>query len=163
MRGLSRADFWKWTAITFFASATFETVGIQGGAYEYWGPHAFRIFGYPLVIGVLETTFVMLFSVCADTFRRRVSSRAVLAGLFILFPVLFYGVNFGMGSPTLVTIGLATPSPLAVAVGSTASIAFAIWTLAALAEHVAGRAAASARMYTSSELANSNGWEPKAT
>jgi hypothetical protein len=138
--GLDERSFWKWTGITLLVSATFEIVGIEGGAYEYWGPHTFRLLEYPLVVGVLETTFVMLFSVCADALRKRVATKWGLTGLLILFPGLFYFVNFGIGAPTLVAIGLSPPSPVAVTIGSALSIAIAILVLAALGRYVAGDA-----------------------
>jgi hypothetical protein len=139
--GLDERSFWKWTGITLLASATFEIIGIKGGAYEYWGPHSFRLFEYPLAVGILETTFVMLFSVCADAFRKRVTTKWGLTGLLILFPGLFYFVNFGIGAPTLVTIGLSAPSTEAVTIGSALSIASAILVLAALGRYVASDAA----------------------
>ena len=58
-RGLmTRHTLFVWSGITLFESAAFEIVGINGGLYSYWGPHVFRIFQYPLVIGVLEAAQV---------------------------------------------------------------------------------------------------------
>jgi hypothetical protein len=148
LRGLDERAFWKWTAVTFLASTIFEIFGIQGGAYEYWGPHAFRVLGYPLVIGILQTTFVMLLSVCADALRRRVATQWGLTGLLILFPAVFYGVNFGIGAPTLVTIGLSPPSPQAVVIATLASITVAILVLATLGSFVASNCAATRSVRT---------------
>jgi hypothetical protein len=148
-RGLDERSFWKWAGITLLASTTFEIVGIKGGAYEYWGPHTFRLFEYPLVVGALETTFVMLFSVCADAFRKRAATGWGLTGLLILFPGLFYFVNFGIGAPTLVAIGLSPPSPQAVTIGSALSIALAILALAALGRYVASDTAVAVSTRTS--------------
>jgi hypothetical protein len=134
-RGLDQRTFWRWTAVTLLASGTFETVGIKGGTYAYWGPHAFRIFEYPLAVGILETTFVMLFSVCANAYRQRITTPWHLAGLLVLFPGVFYFVNFGIGAPTLVTIGLSPPSPALVMLGTITSIAVALCVLAAIGRY----------------------------
>src|SRR6202020_2945630 len=46
-----------------------EMVGSTIGAYTSWGPLVFRIFPYPLVIGVLETAQVICFGVAAAELR----------------------------------------------------------------------------------------------
>jgi len=86
-RGISRRTFLIWAAVTLLASSVFEIYGIAGGAYAYWGAHALRILGYPIAVGVLETTFVMLFSVLAHEYRNCISNEWALLGLFVLFPV----------------------------------------------------------------------------
>ncbi len=136
-RGISRRTFLTWAAVTLLASSGFEIYGIAGGAYSYWGPHAFRIFGYPLAVGVLETTFVMLFSVLAHEYRNRMSSVLGLLGIFVLFPCTFYGVNLGIGAPMLVTLGLASASPPLATVGAAVSIGVAVCVIAALARYTA--------------------------
>ena len=132
-RGISRRAFLTWTAATLLASSVFEIYGIAGGAYSYWGPHAFRVFGYPLAVGVLETTFVMLFSVLAHEYRNRIPGGWGLLGIFVLFPCTFYSVNLGIGAPMLVTLGLASPSPALATVGAALSIGLAVCVIAALA------------------------------
>jgi hypothetical protein len=146
-RGIDAVAFWKWAGFVFLASATFEIVGIQGQAYTYWGPHAFRIFGYPLAVAVLETTFVMVFSVLANEYRRSIPAGWGLIGLFALFPGTFYFINFGIGAPVLVAIGLSPSSPGLVAIASLASIGAALCILAVAARWAAqsaGPASASA-------------------
>jgi hypothetical protein len=134
-RPIDVSTFWRLAGITWLASSIFETVGIQGGAYAYWGPHVLRVLGYPLVVGVLETTFVMLFSVCASELRKRAANTWSLCALLIAFPGVFYFVNFGIGAPTLVTLGLSSVSPSAVYIGSTASILLALALLTALSRY----------------------------
>lgn len=124
-RGLSKNIFLTWSAATLVISGLFEIYGIAGGAYAYWGPHTLRILGYPLVVGVLETTFVMLFSVLAHAYRSRFGEGHALWGLLLLFPFTFYGVNFGLGAPTLVMLGLEPPSPALVKAGTLLSLGLA--------------------------------------
>src|SRR5690606_1652777 len=87
-KGMSRAELYKWALITFLGSCVFEMYGINGGAYEYYGPHVFRVFEYPLVIGVLETAQVICFSFAAAELRRRTTGHLPLLLLFVLFPCM---------------------------------------------------------------------------
>ncbi|QHS10296.1 hypothetical protein [Sinimarinibacterium sp. NLF-5-8] len=128
-KGMSRNSLYVWALLTYICSCMFEMYGIngiEGGAYEYYGPHAFRIFNYPLVIGILETAQVICFSFAAAKLRQHTTGWAPLLGLFILFPCIFYFSNFGAGAPTIVTIHLDTPNPLAVQIGTLISISFAL-------------------------------------
>lgn len=132
---MTRKNLYQWAGIEFLCSCAFEMVGINGGAYEYWGPHVFRIFEYPLVIGVLETAQVICFSVAAAQLRQRTTGVAPLFGLFVLFPCTFYFANFGAGAPTIIAIHLDSPAPAFVMVATSLSIVFAlllIWTASLL-------------------------------
>jgi hypothetical protein len=125
---LTRRALYAWAGIELLMSSAFEMIGINGfgsgGAYEYWGPHVFRIFEYPLVIGVLESAQVICFSVAAALLRARSSgSWLPLLDLFLLFPCTFYLANFGAGAPTVVALHLENTTPAIVALGSLLSIA----------------------------------------
>lgn len=135
-RGISRQGFLLWAAATLLISSAFEIYGIAGGAYAYWGPHPLRILGYPVVVGVLETSFVMSFSVLAHAYRRQTGDGLTLLGIIPLFPLVFYGVNFGLGAPTLVMLGVAPPSPIGVMLGSLLSITAAVAVVVGLAGYV---------------------------
>lgn len=116
--------------IEFATSCVFEMIAINANAYEYWGPHRLRVFDYPLVIGVLEATQVVTFTVIACLLWNRVGNGFGLLGLFLLFPVTFLGVNFGVGSPTVIALHLNEPASTGflVVCGSLLSMAFAaIW------------------------------------
>lgn len=88
------------------ASCVFEVIGTGVGVYTYYGPYVLRIWNYPLVIGVLEGTQVVLYTVLAVQFWRRVSSPAGLAGLFLIFPITMIGANCGIGGPIVVALHL---------------------------------------------------------
>src|SRR5690625_3939545 len=110
-------------------SCTFEIFGINGfngGAYTYWGPHEFRIFQYPLVIGPLDSAQVICFAMIAVLLRRWATSTWQLLLLFVLFPFTFLGTNFGIGWPTIIAINLQGTSRLLVAVATLISIGFAV-------------------------------------
>jgi hypothetical protein len=112
---LTRQRVYVFAGVELLMSCVFEMIGINGGTYTYWGPHAFRIFEYPVIIGVLETAQVMMFAVLATQLRARVAGPAGSLGLLVLFPCTFLGVNFGAGWPTIIAIHLRTTStPLTV-------------------------------------------------
>jgi len=88
------------------ASCVFEMIGTGTGVYTYYGPYVMRIWNYPLVIGVLEGTQVILYTVLAVQLWRRVSSSFGLLGLFAIFPVTMMGANCGLGAPIIVALHL---------------------------------------------------------
>lgn len=119
---LDAAGLFKAAAAILVMSAIFEIVGTSGGAYTYWGPHAFRVFEYPLAIGVLETAQVICFSFAATLLRLRTQRPLGLAALFVIFPCTFYFANFGAGSALIIALHLETPSPALVAFCSIVSM-----------------------------------------
>ncbi len=86
------------------ASCVFEVIGTGAGVYTYYGPYVLRIWHYPLVIGVLEGTQVILFTTLAVQIWKRVSSRWALLALFAAFPVTMFGANFGIGAPVIIAL-----------------------------------------------------------
>lgn len=117
-------------------SCVFEVIGTGTDVYTYYGPHVLRIWNYPLVIGVLEGTQVVLFTVAAVLIWRRASDWWLLLGLFVLFPMTFFGANFGLGYPVIngmhLDNGLAsTPLIFAATLASIALCSITIYGLAA--------------------------------
>jgi hypothetical protein len=123
---MTRQTLFFWAGVTLLESAAFEMIGINGGLYTYWGPHVFRIFQYPLVIGVLEAAQVICFAIAASVLRDRHTSLWQLLGLFVLFPCTFFMANFGAGWPTIIAVHLKHTSTLAVTAATVVSIGFAI-------------------------------------
>jgi hypothetical protein len=125
-RTLTANGLLAWAGVELTMSCVFEMVGINGGAYTYWGAHEFRIFDYPLVIGVLEAAQVICFAVGASILRERSSCHLSLLGLFVLFPFTFFGANFGAGSAVIIALHLEDPSRLLVGLASLLSMGFAV-------------------------------------
>src|SRR5581483_1831022 len=123
-----RRELFMLFGVEFLLSCTIEMIAINGNAYEYWGPHQFRVFQYPLVIGVLEAAQVTTFTVVACLLWKRVRSWVGLLGLFALFPITFFGVNFGVGSPVIIALHLNDPGSTGfiVACATLISIAWAV-------------------------------------
>jgi hypothetical protein len=88
------------------ASCVFEVIGTGTDVYTYYGPYELRIWNYPLVIGVLEGTQVVLFTIVAVHIWRRVESAWGLTSLFIVFPMTFFAANFGIGAPIIIALHL---------------------------------------------------------
>jgi len=103
-----RGLFLVWGA-EILASCVFEVIGTGTDVYTYYGPYELRIWDYPLVIGVLEGTQVVLFTVVAVQIWRRVASNWGLLSLFAAFPVTFFGANFGVGAPVIIALHLDEP------------------------------------------------------
>jgi hypothetical protein len=101
MRGL----FAVW-GIEVLASCVFEMVGTGTNVYTYYGPYVGRIWNYPFIIGVLEGTQVILFTVVAVLVWRKVSTPWGLLSLFVVFPMTFFGANFGLGAPVIIAMHL---------------------------------------------------------
>lgn len=91
-------------------SCVFEVVGTGTDVYTYYGSYVLRIWNYPLVIGVLEATQVVLFTVLAVQIRKRVSTPWGLTALLAAFPVTMFGANFGIGSPVIIALHLDDPA-----------------------------------------------------
>jgi hypothetical protein len=128
--GISRLEVWKWAGLELLTSCAFEMIAINGGAYENWGPHVFRILHYPLCIGILEAAQVICFSVAAAHLQFSASGWKPLLGIFVLFPATFTMANFGAGAPMIIALHSANPSPAIVTFGSIVTICFAstlIW------------------------------------
>lgn len=88
--------------LSLLESIAFEVIGTSSGAYTYWGPHVFRIFQYPLVIGMLEMAQVMCFAIAASQLRKRVQEPWQLAAIFLVFPFTFVAANYGGGMAMIV-------------------------------------------------------------
>lgn len=88
------------------ASCVFEVIGTGVGVYSYYGPYVLRIWNYPLVIGVLEGTQVVLFTLLAVQIWRRVKTSFGLVSIFLLFPITMMGANTGVGGPIVVALHL---------------------------------------------------------
>ncbi|OCK83073.1 hypothetical protein K432DRAFT_402341 [Lepidopterella palustris CBS 459.81] len=127
--GITRKQFFKYAIVELLSSCAFEMIAINGGVYEYWGPHVFRIFEYPICIGILEMTQVMCYSVAAAHLRSRAVGVYPLLGVFVIFPITFMGANLGAGAPLIVSLHSPNPTNVAVTFGSLATIFMALTTV----------------------------------
>jgi len=122
---MTRRKLYLWAAVELAMSCVFEMVGINGGAYSYWGPHVLRIFNYPLVIGVLEAAQVICFAVAASQLRTRSTNDWQLLGVIVVFPCTFFMANFGAGWPAIIALHARGTSTALVATATVISICLA--------------------------------------
>jgi len=102
-----RGLFGIWLA-EITASCVFEVIG-TATVYTYYGPYELRIGNYPAVIGVLEGTQVVLFTVLAVQIWKRVPTAWGLTGLIAAFPITMFGANFGIGAPVIIALHMDPP------------------------------------------------------
>ena len=119
---LTPSALFAFAGFELLLSCAFEILGIHFGTYAYWGPHVFRLFNYPIVIGILEAAQTVCFSVAAAHLRYRAKGNLPLLGLFVLFPVTMIGINLGIGAGTVVTIHMEHTTSLIVGIGTVFSI-----------------------------------------
>jgi hypothetical protein len=103
---LSRRGLFLVWLVEITASCIFEVIGTGANVYTYYGPYELRIWHYPLVIGALEGTQVVLFTTLAVQLWRRISTPWALFALFAAFPVTMFGANFGIGAPIIIALHL---------------------------------------------------------
>jgi hypothetical protein len=103
---LSHRTVWLIWGAEILTSVVFEVVATSNDVYAYFGPYELRVVEYPLVIGVLEGTQTLLFTVLAVNIWRFSKSNLGLLSLFVAFPMTFFGVNFGVGAPLIIALHL---------------------------------------------------------
>jgi hypothetical protein len=106
---LSRKWLFIIWGIEIATSCVFEAIGTGVDVYTYYGPFEMRIWNYPFVIGVLEGTQVVLFTVLAVNLWRRIKTGWGMTGLLAVHPITMYAANFGLGAPLIIALHLNEP------------------------------------------------------
>ncbi len=101
--------FYIW-GIEIATSCIFEVIGTGVNVYTYYGPYEMRIWHYPFVIGVLEGTQVVLYTLLSVNLWRRIRTGWGMSGLLAVHPVTMYAANFGLGAPLIIALHLNKPS-----------------------------------------------------
>ncbi|MGQ0629450.1 MAG: hypothetical protein ACT4P1_00270 [Sporichthyaceae bacterium] len=92
--------------IEIATSCVFEMIGTGVDVYTYYGPFEMRLWNYPLVVGFLEGTQVILFTVLAVNVWRKIQRGWGMASLLYTHPITMFGVNFGIGAPVIIALHL---------------------------------------------------------
>jgi hypothetical protein len=103
---LSRKGLFLIWGAEIATSCLFEVIGTGVGVFTYYAPYELRIWNYPAVIGVLEGTQTVLFTVLAVQIWRRVSTPWGLSALIPAFPITMFGANCGIGAPIIIALHL---------------------------------------------------------
>jgi hypothetical protein len=89
-----------------------------------------RIWNYPFVIGVLEGTQVVLFTVLAVNLWRRIKTGWGMTGLLAVHPITMYAANFGLGAPLIIALHLSEPDFSSGLVWAATFLVYGLCTLA---------------------------------
>lgn len=108
--GVSRREILRYAGLTVVTTAAFETAAINLGLYTYYGPHAFRLFNYPLWISVMEAGQITGFAVLTAALHNAAKRQSALLSVFVLYPAHFAYALLGAGFPALIAINTAAPS-----------------------------------------------------
>lgn len=133
-RGVSLLQIFKWAGLTAITTAVFEVIMVNVGLYGYYGPHPFRLLGYPLWISVMEAVQITGFAVLVAVLKRRARKQVTVLGLFVLYPAHFAFALLGAGFPALIAMNSTNPSTVLVWVTGTVSMAFAAVALVLVSE-----------------------------
>lgn len=117
-------------AIEITSSCVFEVIGTGVDVYAYYGPYEMRIWNYPLAIGVLEGTQVVLYTVLIVNLWKRIKTGWGLTSILAVHPVTMYAANFGLGAPLIIALHLNEPE---FSSGIVWAASFAVYGLCALA------------------------------
>lgn len=140
---MDRAGHRRLVATVFMTTAIFEMIAISGGTYGYYGPHALRMFGYPLIIAALEATFISSLIVMSAYFRRNATGLREQFLMIPLFGATFFMGNFGAGWPLIVAINSSDEPPMAIVwAGTAASLMFAVAIVHSISKYLPGKAQA---------------------
>jgi hypothetical protein len=116
--------------IEIATSCVFEVIGTGVNVYTYYGPYQMRIWHYPFVIGVLEGTQVVLFTVLAVNLWRRIKTGWGMTGLLAVHPITMYAANFGLGAPLIIVLHLSEPDFSGALVWAATFLVYGLCTLA---------------------------------
>jgi hypothetical protein len=109
VRGLRSATLWLLLPIFWFTNVAFEIPGLQLGVYTYYGPQSFKVFGFPLWMGLSNAIMPITIAVVIYALRPILAGHRVwlalpivpLAGLAggaaVGFP-MWWALNSGAGS-----------------------------------------------------------------
>jgi hypothetical protein len=100
--------FYIW-GIEIASSCIFEIIGTGVNVYTYYGPYEMRIWHYPFVIGVLEGTQVVLYTLLCVNLWRKIQSGWGMTSILAVHPMTMYAANFGLGWPVIIALHLTHP------------------------------------------------------
>jgi hypothetical protein len=116
--------------IEIATSCVFEVIGTGVSVYTYYGRYQMRIWNYPFVIGVLEGTQVVLYTVLTVNLWRRIKTGWGMTGLLAVHPVTMYAANFGLGAPLIIALHLNKPDFSSGLVWAATFLVYGLCTLA---------------------------------
>jgi hypothetical protein len=96
--GMTASTLWKLFPIFWFTNVAFEIPGLQLGVYTYYGPQAFKVFGFPLWMGMANATMPIVIAAVAYALRDFLSGPRVWLTV-PLVPMAGLAAGAGVGWP----------------------------------------------------------------
>lgn len=109
-RGATRATIAKAIAVMWVFAILTEVCGTQLDTYDYFGPHPFRVAGFPIWVSLGVACICASIGIGAARIRRSFDPAAGLAAVFLLGPVACVVGLVGTGFPTMTVINTPDPS-----------------------------------------------------
>jgi hypothetical protein len=134
-RGATRATITRAVAGMWVFAILTEVCGTQLNTYDYFGPHPFRVAGFPVWVSLGVACICASIGIGAARIRRSFDPAAGLAATFLLGPVACVVGLIGTGFPTMTVINTPDPSTGALygaALGSTVLNLLLAWFLTQL-------------------------------
>jgi hypothetical protein len=108
-RGATRATIAKVIAGLWVFAVLTEITGTRFNTYEYFGPHPFRVAGFPIWVSLGVSCICVLIGVGTARIRRAFDPGAGLASIFLLGPVACVVGLVGTGFPAMTVINTVDP------------------------------------------------------
>ncbi|MGH9000673.1 MAG: hypothetical protein ACRDY7_14940 [Acidimicrobiia bacterium] len=107
-RGAPRSRMAKFVLGVWAFAVVTEIVGTQFDTYEYYGPHPFRVAGFPIWLSLGNAAICTTVGVAAARLRRVLVGRQILS-MMLLGPAAVATGLIGTGAPTLGVINTVDP------------------------------------------------------
>jgi hypothetical protein len=96
-KGARQAAIWRLTGILVVFFIVLEWLNIKIGTYEYYGPHPFRVFSFPVWIAFVNSAIGIVAGIIAMRLRPVLSGRKAWAYIVVVptvMPALMIGTTF---------------------------------------------------------------------
>lgn len=90
-KGMPPPEAWGWFIFWYLFDVFWEIPGTIMSSYAYYGPHPFRVFGFPVWIGMMCGLGLPLAGMIAYAMSRAMSGIRLWLSIAILTPVVIYG------------------------------------------------------------------------
>lgn len=126
-QGMSRASLWRMYFFSLAIAIGIELAGVNVGAWIYYGPHPYVVFGVPLWCPVTYSGFLMTISIGLHLMATRLLRRSHWLVMFGV-PVAMCGGHLAMALPAAAAM-FSTAQPQWIWLGGTMSIAMSLLTV----------------------------------
>lgn len=123
-QGLTTASFWRLYLVVFMFAEAGELLGVNVGAWYYYGPHPFVVFGVPQWVVFVYSGFLV--TLCAGLHFMVTNLDRRQHWIIIPGMLFFYVAGFATLSLPTADAMLTTDNPVWIYIGGTASIALTL-------------------------------------